>query len=78
MERIVGVSIDRDSCLLHGCCVQACPEVFGWPGKGTGPWDGRRAAFVREGSAAFFDTRADAIREACVACPVAAIRVQEE
>jgi len=77
MGRIVSVIINRDGCLLHGCCRDIFPEVFGWPRKDAGapPGDG---AFVKEGAEKFLKSHEHRIREACAACPVAVISLHEQ
>jgi ferredoxin len=77
MGEIIKVVINRDGCLLHGCCRDICPEVFGWPSKDQKAPKGE-GAYVKEGAERFFVSHEPRIRDACVACPVGVISVEEK
>jgi len=68
MGEIVRVIIDSEACLHHGCCRDACPEVFALTPN---------AAFVKPGAEALFTEEELRIRLAVAACPVDAIRLEE-
>jgi ferredoxin len=69
---ILRVWIDPEMCLSHGFCVVACPEVFGIRDDGDG------VAFITADAEKFFESHADAIRNAYSSCPMAAIHIEEE
>lgn len=73
MGEIVRVIIDAEACLHHGCCRDACPEVFALPASG----DARNAAFVKPGAEERFSEDDLRIRLAVAACPMDAIRLEE-
>ena len=73
MGEIARIWIDPSSCLHHGCCRSACPEVFALPepGRPGSP------AVVKPGADAFFESHDLNIRMAVAACPMDAIRIEE-
>lgn len=54
-----------------------CPEVFGWPSKEERAPEGV-TPFVKEGAERFFVSHEQKVREACIACPVGVISVEEK
>ena len=67
-KRILHVLIDNQ-CLVHGCCVNACPQVFELTDL---------TARLTADSANYYISHDAAIRVAVEDCPMGAIKIEEK
>jgi ferredoxin len=65
------VWIDPQMCMAHGLCVAECPQVFEFRADVGG------RAVITTDAEGFFESHADAIRNAYSFCPMAAIHIEE-
>ena len=61
----IKVEIDKEKCIGCGACVALCPDYFAM--------EGDKAKVIKSDS-----NKTDCVKEAKDACPVAAIKTQEE
>jgi ferredoxin len=68
------VWLETDTCMAHGLCVEACPEVFYF--RDERHPNGTLTVHIRDDAERYYVSHAHSIRHAESACPVAAIHVE--